>query len=148
MGTPGIKFILPEKDALLDIIKRHKGRVKHIAAELDIHRGTFLSAIQERPEEYEFLKKLRNGYDDLVLDMAEDNMVNMLEEGDATATFFTLNTRGQKRDWNPRQSQYHINAEESAKITAFFAQIGLTRKAAQVSDSSTSNIAISDESKS
>lgn len=112
MGTPGVPLDI-NKDDLINSIKKHKGRVKHIAAEFNCHRGSLLPIIREIPEAFELLNLLRNGYDDLVLGMAEDNIVTLLEDCDSTATFFTLNTRGEKRGWVPKGAGNSQSAEQA-----------------------------------
>jgi hypothetical protein len=66
----------------------------------------------------ELLKELRKGYNDLILDLAEDNMITHLEKGNLTATFYTLNTRGRERGWIAKDNS-PVDEEKRQDLVAF-----------------------------
>lgn len=112
MGTQGVPIDIKELD-LIASLKRHKGRVKYVAKEFKCARATLLKCMQQYPEVIAIRDLLRNGYDDMVLDLAEDNVVSLLENCDSTTTFFTLNTRGEKRGWVPKGAGNSQSAEQA-----------------------------------
>lgn len=116
----------PSQQSLIAAIKKHRGRVSHIAKEFKCERNVILHYIREDKECSELLAQVRQGYDDIVLNMAEDNIISLLEKCDSTATFFTLNTRGDKRGWVPKGAN-QISADDKVTLDRFAAAIALER---------------------
>lgn len=116
MGAPGIPLNLTRKD-IEDALKRNKGIVKNCAQDFNCKRETFLNYMYEYPDLCLLRKELANGYDQFVLDMAEDNIIKLLEDCDSTATYYTLNMRGEKRGWN-KEKKEDRSAELNALLSA------------------------------
>jgi len=142
MATSGV-FLDLSKDTLISSLKKNKGIVIDCARDLNCTRWTFLKYVRAEPEALELMNALRSGYDEIVLDMAEDNVVKLLEQCDSTTTFYTLNMRGDKRGWNkdkkPDTTQElnrmivleKENADLQAKIAELQAKLPLDHSGSQ-----------------
>jgi hypothetical protein len=137
MGTPGVNFDKSKED-IEAALKNNKGILKNAAKELGYSRDCLLRHIKEYPDLVDLLKELRTGYNELVLDLAEDNILMHLEKGNLTATFYTLNTRGRERGWIARDNS---PAEEEKKqdLIAFVSGFQAARSLQQKESTSDHN---------
>jgi len=114
MGTPGIPLNI-EKETLISLLKKHRGRIKHCANELGCQRHTFLKYVEDYADVIELMNNLRNGYDEMVLNLAEENVIAFLEEGHYQMTTYVLDRKGHKRNWQPTPDE---KAEELNQVVA------------------------------
>lgn len=98
----GISTYNPEPiplDEVAAMLREHRGNLARTATALAISRGSLVSRVQANPPLQEIVAELREN----ILDKAEDNIFKEVEQGDAAASRFVLQTLGKDRGWVTRQ---------------------------------------------
>jgi hypothetical protein len=127
MGSPGVKIAIAKK-TIIKAITTAKGRVTAAAKCLRIHPSTLKKRIDADPELRGLLHSLRQEYELMVLDEAEDTLMYALENrkkdlSNACRTAqYVLNHRGTSRGYNKIE---HISAteEDIARHNALMKQL-------------------------
>tara|TARA_R100001163_G_C4975784_1_gene133950 strand:- start:244 stop:624 length:381 start_codon:yes stop_codon:yes gene_type:complete len=108
------------KKAMLKALEKTMGVVSTAATMVGINRSTHYEWLKKDSEYKQKVDDLEN----LMLDFAETNLHQQIQEGNTTATIFLLKTRGRKRGYIERQniqveadiSTSKISPEARAKI--------------------------------
>ena len=108
------------KKAMLKALEKTMGVVSTAATMVGINRSTHYEWLKTDSEYKQKVDDLEN----LMLDFAETNLHQQIQEGNTTATIFLLKTRGRKRGYIERQniqveadiSTSKISPEARAKI--------------------------------
>jgi hypothetical protein len=95
MGTPGVKLKL---EAVERAIRECHGVLSQAAEALGCNRFTLYRWIEREPH----LKQVREEAGEILLDIAERNVVRGLEEGSASYTKWFLDRKGRSRGYGPR----------------------------------------------
>jgi len=120
MGTPGVPWN-PSKDIIVNILKECKGVISKAAKKFEVAPLTLYRKINADPELVQLLKDLREDYETVMLDMAENcvsyAMSNMTLKPDQAlkASFFVLNSKGKTRGWN---NTFYDNQQYSPALEA------------------------------
>lgn len=88
------------KKAMIKAMEKCMGIVTTAAKMAGINRTTHYEWLKTDPEYKDKVESL----DNLILDFAETNLHQQIEEGNTTATIFLLKTRGRKRGYIERQN--------------------------------------------
>ena len=104
MGTSGVPFNIPKK-VIIESIKKKKGVVTQICADLDICHDTYLKHIKPNPEYKEIIDSARNDYSTTICDMAETALMRALNQKDdlssaLSSAKFVLNNKGKDRGYS------------------------------------------------
>lgn len=105
MGTSGVPFSIP-KSRILECIKKKKGVVTQICAELEIAFDTYAKHIRDNPELKKAIDDARNDFDTTICDMAETALMRALNQKDdlpsaLSSAKFVLNNKGRSRGYCP-----------------------------------------------
>tara|TARA_R100000329_G_scaffold151474_1_gene147821 strand:- start:11749 stop:12129 length:381 start_codon:yes stop_codon:yes gene_type:complete len=108
------------KKAMLKALEKTMGVVSTASTMVGINRSTHYEWLKKDSEYKQKVDDLEN----LMLDFAETNLHQQIQEGNTTATIFLLKTRGRKRGYIERQniqveadiSTSKISPEARAKI--------------------------------
>jgi hypothetical protein len=108
------------KKAMIQALEKTMGVVSTAATMVGINRSTHYEWLKTDSEYKQKVDDLEN----LMLDFAETNLHQQIQEGNTTATIFLLKTRGRKRGYIERQniqveadiSTSKISPEARAKI--------------------------------
>jgi len=108
------------KKAMIQALEKTMGVVSTAATMVGINRSTHYEWLKKDSEYKQKVDDLEN----LMLDFAETNLHQQIQEGNTTATIFLLKTRGRKRGYIERQniqveadiSTSKISPEARAKI--------------------------------
>ena len=108
------------KKAMIQALEKTMGVVSTAATMAGINRSTHYEWLKTDSEYKQKVDDLEN----LMLDFAETNLHQQIQEGNTTATIFLLKTRGRKRGYIERQniqveadiSTSKISPEARAKI--------------------------------
>ena len=108
------------KKAMIQALEKPMGVVSTAATMAGINRSTHYEWLKTDSEYKQKVDDLEN----LMLDFAETNLHQQIQEGNTTATIFLLKTRGRKRGYIERQniqveadiSTSKISPEARAKI--------------------------------
>lgn len=141
MGIQGIAFDVP-KTRLTRAIKEHKGVITHIAKELGYNQETILKHIRKDPELLEELQGARSSWEEEVLDLAENYLVNSMQQFDdrssgLSAARFYLNNKGRKRGYTPPSVNPDQGKQEAAVVETIldgFRQLHASTPQAQSKD--------------
>tara|TARA_R110000796_G_scaffold62237_6_gene143626 strand:- start:346 stop:723 length:378 start_codon:yes stop_codon:yes gene_type:complete len=88
------------KKAMIKALEKCKGIVTTAAKMAGINRTTHYEWLKTDLEYKDKVESLEN----LILDFAETNLHQQIEEGNTTATIFLLKTKGRKRGYIERQN--------------------------------------------
>lgn len=88
------------KKVMIKALEKCMGIVTTAAKMAGINRSTHYEWLKTDPEYKDKVEAL----EDLILDFAETNLHQQIEEGNTTATIFLLKTRGRKRGYIERQN--------------------------------------------
>lgn len=86
-------------DAIYLSLQRNNGNVAAVCRDLDRSYMTIKGRIDDHPQ----LKELRDNLRQSIIDKAEQNVFDAVEEGDLVQSNFLLRTLGANRGWTPRQ---------------------------------------------
>ena len=109
MGTSGVPWVV-DKTVIVETLKARKGRLSYAAKDLNVHFSTLKNRIDADPELVQLLQDLRNGFDVLLVDSAEDLLLYAIaqKEKDLTnalkSSFYILNNKGRSRGYSPNKS--------------------------------------------
>ena len=105
MATSGIAWN-PPKETIITVLKECKGVLTHAAKKFDVTPLTLRRKVQQDDELVELLKNLREDYETVMLDMAENCVAFAMSqqtkrpEQALKASFFVLNSKGKTRGWS------------------------------------------------
>ena len=88
------------KKAMIQALEKTMGVVSTAATMVGINRSTHYEWLKTDSEYKQKVDDLEN----LMLDFAETNLHQQIQEGNTTATIFLLKTRGRKRGYIERQN--------------------------------------------
>ena len=88
------------KKAMLKALEKTMGVVSTASTMVGINRSTHYEWLKKDSEYKQKVDDLEN----LMLDFAETNLHQQIQEGNTTATIFLLKTRGRKRGYIERQN--------------------------------------------
>jgi len=105
MGTSGVPFNIP-KLRIIESIKKKKGVVTQICADLDISFPTYAKHIRDNPDLKQAIDDARNDFDTTICDMAETVLMLAMKQKDdmpssLSSAKFVLNNKGRNRGYNP-----------------------------------------------
>jgi len=83
------------KKAMLDALKKSAGIVTRAAQAIELDPCTHYRWLKDDTDYYAQVMEIEN----LVLDIAENALLNRIKEGDTTAIIFMLKTKGRKRGY-------------------------------------------------
>jgi len=125
MGTPGVPWV-KDNAIILTAIKKHKGRITHIAKDpsIDCAIITIRTRINNTPELKEMLEDCRNNWVEDTLNQAEDVLKQAMDKIDSDANvalksaMFFLNNQGKDRGYSSpeekaSQSHYTIKLDSN-----------------------------------
>lgn len=121
MGTPGVPLNIP-RERIVQSIKKKKGIVTQICADLDIDYHTYQKHIRDDPELKAMLDRARHDYKETICDMAETAIMRAINQKDdlnvaAKYSQYVLNNMGQDRGYNhPEASQIKISPAEVVEL--------------------------------
>ncbi len=105
MGTPGVPFE-PNRQKIVESIKKHKGVVTHMCKELHAQHGTLIKYINNDPELKQMLLEARHAYAEELCDYSEEGILYTVKQREdlsscISAAKFVLNNIGRKRGYSP-----------------------------------------------
>jgi hypothetical protein len=110
---------VPSKD-ILKAVRGNRGNVTRTAKELKMNRTALERRISNNPKIRKIVEEERLSYREEKLDLAEEDLMRRLENGDWHATKYVLSTLGRDRGYVERQEF------EETKETKQVFQIGET----------------------
>lgn len=109
MGTPGVPLDIP-KETIRLAIKKHGGRITHMAQDFDCSHGALMRLIHKDPELIEIMNDERQHRVNHLCNDAEDTLKDALANRKADmanglkSAFFVLNNQGRGLGYGKIQS--------------------------------------------
>lgn len=105
MGTRGVPFNIAEK-RIIESIKKKKGVVTQICADLGICYDTYSKHIKTNTKYKQAIDDARNDFDTTICDMAETALMRALNQKEdlsssLSSAKFVLNNKGKSRGYSP-----------------------------------------------
>lgn len=94
-----------KKLQIIEKVKKHKGIIYLACEEIELPRSTFYLWYNNDNEFKSEIDSIR----EIIVDLAEKKLMDLVEEGDTTATIFTLKTLGKKRGYIEKQEIINTN---------------------------------------
>lgn len=112
-----------KKDAMPELIAKHRGNLSAIARQLKIPRSSLHVQVQADPD----LKQLLADERESMIDNAEEGLNSAVDKGEAWAVCFTLKTQGKERGYveksqieNSGTIEHDIKGEITVKIDQIY----------------------------
>lgn len=107
MATQGSEWKVT-KSEILEMLKKHEGRITYAAKELKVCYETLLKYVKKF-DLVNKLEEIRSDAEDAFIDLAENSLKKALKNHDndvahaLKSAFFVLNSKGKKRGWTNTQ---------------------------------------------
>ena len=102
MATSGVKWEF-DRDHLILVLKKHKGRIVHTAEEMKISRRTLRKYLDQDEELNDLIAELRTDFEETLLDKSENVLEKALDQHDLShalrSAFFVLDSKGESRGY-------------------------------------------------
>ncbi len=114
MATPGTPWIV-KKSTIVQVLKRTKGRISRAAKALGVAHVTLRLKIDADPELVKLLQDLRNDFDSVLVDAAENTLLYAVKNSKKDLTnalkssFFVLNNKGKERGYSAKNNPNNQN---------------------------------------
>ena len=91
-----------KKRAMIEALKKTYGIVSHACKAIGIERSTHYGWIKEDPN----YKAIHDSisFEDMIVDLAENALINKIEMGDTASILFALKCRGKKRGYVEKEN--------------------------------------------
>lgn len=109
MATSGCPWKC-DKKTIIRALKSAKGRISHACKTLDVSHNTLVRRIRENEDLVEMLDDMRNGFNESLLDNAEDTLAFALNQKiddlpqALKSSFYILNNKGEKRGYSAKNN--------------------------------------------
>lgn len=129
MGTSGVPWNAT-KEQIIEAIKKHKGVLSRVCKELDCCYDTVRKRIDVDKEIRAILDSERQGFDNMLVDTAEDTLLYALSRrGDdlgnsLKSAFFILNNKGKERGYAHPSS---LSEDDSLNVKQYLISVATNK---------------------